>query len=306
VVIRIDRRPLGRTGLLVSTLGMGCARLGAIWQGWYVSDAEKAVSLALGAGINFFDTADVYGRGRSERILGSALRGVRDEIVIATKCGLVRTPSTLLNASLDARSVSGHEGLRSSGRRLLKTRRRYAPGYIARAALSSLRRLKTDRIDLFLLHSPPRDVLLDEEVVDAMARLRQDGTIRFWGISARNDDEALIALDMPGIDCLEVELNVCHRQPSTNLIPEAASRGVAVIARQPFASGRLVSGPLPAGLTMETVVAGCLQFAAGVPGVATVIAGMSRPNHVDRNVAAMNLPITEAPLQETRFRCSDN
>jgi aryl-alcohol dehydrogenase-like predicted oxidoreductase len=299
VVIRIDRRPLGRTGLVVSTLGMGCARLGAIWQGRSESQTRKAVSLALGAGINFFDTADVYGRGRSERILGSALRGVRDEIVIATKCGLVRTPSTLLNASLDARSVS-------SVRRLLKTRRRYAPGYIARAALSSLRRLRTDRIDLFLLHSPPRDVLLDEGVVDAMARLRQDGTIRFWGISARNDDEALIALDMPGIDCLEVELNVCHRQPSTNLIPEAASRGVAVIARQPFASGRLVSGPLPAGLTIETVVAGCLQFAAGVPGVATVIAGMSQPKHVDRNVAAMNLPITEAPLQEIRLRCSDN
>jgi aryl-alcohol dehydrogenase-like predicted oxidoreductase len=304
VVIRIDRRPLGRTGLLVSTLGMGCARLGTTWQGRSESQARKALSLALRAGINFFDTADVYGRGRSERILGDAVRAVREDVVVATKCGLIRTPSTYVNASLEARGVSGHEG--SSLRRLLETRRRYTPGYIARAALSSLRRLRTDRIDLFLLHSPPRDVLLDEEVVDAMARLRQDGTIRFWGISARNDDEALIALDMPGIDCVEVELNVCHRQPSTNLIPEAAYRGVAVIARQPFASGRLVSGPLPAGLTMETVVAGCLQFAAGEPGVATVIAGMSQPKHVDRNVAAMNLTITEASLQEIRFRCSEN
>jgi aryl-alcohol dehydrogenase-like predicted oxidoreductase len=306
VTIRIDRRPLGRTGLLVSSLGMGCAGLGTTWQGRSESEASKALSLALRAGINFFDTADVYGRGRSERILGDAVRAVREDVVVATKCGLIRTPSTFVNASLEARSVSGSEGSRSSVRRLLKTRRRYTPGYIARAALSSLRRLRTDWIDLFLLHSPPRDVLLDEEVVDAMARLRQDGTIRFWGISARNDHEALIALDMPGIDCLEVELNVCHRQPSANLIPEAASRGVAVIARQPFASGRLVSGPPPAGLTMETVVAGCLQFAAGVPGVATVIAGMSQPKHVDRNVAAMNLSITEAPLQEIRFRCSEN
>ena len=285
---------------------MGCARLGTTWQGRSESQARKALSLALRAGINFFDTADVYGRGRSERILGDAVRAVREDVVLATKCGLIRTPSTYVNASLEARGVSGHEGSLSSVKRLLKTRRQYTPGYIARAAFSSLRRLRTDRIDLFLLHSPPRNVLFDEEVVDAMARLRQDGTIRFWGISARNDDEALIALDMPGIDCLEVELNVCHRQPSTNLIPEAASRGVAVIARQPFASGRLISGPAPAGLTMETVVAGCLQFAAGVPGVATVIAGMSQPNHVDRNAAAMDLSITEATLQEIRFRCSEN
>jgi aryl-alcohol dehydrogenase-like predicted oxidoreductase len=304
VVIRIDRRPLGRTGLLVSSLGMGCARLGTIWQGRSESDARKALSVAMQAGINFFDTADVYGRGQSERILGNAVRGVREEVVVATKCGLVRTASTFVNASLEAKSTSDERSLRSVNK-LLKTRRRYTPEYIARAALSSLRRLRIDRIDLFLLHSPPRDVLLDDEVVDTMARLRQEGTIRFWGVSAQNDDEALIAIGMRGIDCLEVELNVCHQQPTTDVIPKAGAQGVAVIARQPLASGRLVAQLPPSGMTIETVVAGCLQFATGVPGVATVVTGMSHPTHVARNVAAMNTSISEAELQEIRRRCPE-
>jgi aryl-alcohol dehydrogenase-like predicted oxidoreductase len=302
----IERRPLGRTGLLVSSLGMGCSRLGAVWQGRSDKDAREALALALNAGVNFFDTSDAYGRGRSERIVGSALQGVRDEVVVATKSGLLRTPSTFLNASSSvwSRSDSARQRLRSIND-LLKTRRHYAPEYIARAAISSLSRLRTDRIDLFLLHSPPRDVLLDHEVADAMARLRQEGTIRFWGVSARNDDEALIALGLPGIDCLEIELNVCHRQPSADLIPKAASLRVAVIARQPFASGKLVSQPLPPGMTMETVVAGCLQFATGVPGVTTVIPGMSQPKHVARNVAAMNRAVPKATFQEIRLRCPE-
>jgi aryl-alcohol dehydrogenase-like predicted oxidoreductase len=301
----IERRPLGRTDLVVSSLGMGCAQLGAVWQGHSNKDGRQAVSLALSAGINFFDTSDVYGRGLSERLLGSALRSVREEIVVATKCGLIRTPSTFLNAASSVWSGSDGEGRLRSISGMLKTRRRYAPEYIARAAISSLRRLKTDRLDLFLLHSPPRDVLLDNEVADAMASLRQEGTIRFWGVSARNDDEALIALDMPGIDCLEIEFNVCHRRPSTDVIPKAASGGVGVIARQPFASGRLVSGPLPFGTTMETAVAACLQFAIGVPGLSTVIPGMSRPKHVARNVVAMDTPITEAALREIKLHCPE-
>jgi aryl-alcohol dehydrogenase-like predicted oxidoreductase len=304
VVIRIDRRPLGRTGLLVSSLGMGCARLGTIWQGRSESDARRALLLALRSGINFFDTSDVYGRGRSERILGNAVRSVREEVVVATKCGLIRTPSTFVNASSSA--WSGRTRSLGSVKRLMMTRRRYTPEYVARAALSSLRRLRTDRIDLFLLHSPPPDVLLDEEVVDAMERLRQEGTIRFWGISARNDDEALIALGMSGIDCLEIELNVCHPGPSADAIPQAVSQGIAVIARQPFGSGRLVTQPPPLGITRETVVAGCLQFATGVPGVATVVTGMSRPKHVAQNVAAVNTFVSEDALREIKSRCHEH
>jgi aryl-alcohol dehydrogenase-like predicted oxidoreductase len=301
----IERRPLGRTGLVVSSLGMGCARLGAVWQGHSNKDGRQAVSLALSAGINFFDTSDIYGRGLSERLLGGALRGVREEIVVATKCGLIRTPSTLLNAASSIWNGTGRERRLSSVSGMLQTRRRYSPEYIARAAISSLRRLKTDRLDLFLLHSPPRDVLLDNEIAAAMARLQQEGTIRFWGVSARNDDEALIALDMPGIDCLEIEFNACHRRPSTDVIPKAASGGVGIIARQPFASGRLVSEPLPPGMTVETAVAACLQFAIGVPALATVIPGMSRPKHVSRNIVAMDTPITEAALREIKLHCPE-
>jgi aryl-alcohol dehydrogenase-like predicted oxidoreductase len=164
------------------------------------------LSLALSAGINFFDPSDVYAGDEASGSweVPSGVCGTR--FVVATKCGLIRTPSTLRNASASVWSRFGRGRRLNSLNGLLKTRRWYMPEYIARAVISSLPRLKTDWLDLFHLHSPPRQVLLDEEVIDTMAGLRQEGTIRFRGIFARNDDEALIALGMRGIDCLEVEL----------------------------------------------------------------------------------------------------
>jgi aryl-alcohol dehydrogenase-like predicted oxidoreductase len=294
----IPCRSFGRSGMPTSVLGMGCARLGAIWQGRSDTEGRRAVAAAIDYGINFFDTADAYGRGRSERLLGQSLRAHRDEVVIATKCGLIRTPMSVGNATAsivkEARAFgAGLAGGLRLARRLSRERRLYSTEYLKRATAASLRRLQADHLDVLLLHSPPSETLVAEETARALEHLRATGLIRFWGVSVGGDREAMAALQMRGLDCIEIELNVCRRGPLEQVIPRAASMGVAVIARQPFSSGRLLSAARTSGVPTDSVVKACLQFALGDERVTTVIAGMTRPEHVRQNVAALaGEPIT--------------
>jgi aryl-alcohol dehydrogenase-like predicted oxidoreductase len=294
--VPIQRRAFGRSGVSVSALGMGCSRLGAIWQGRSDTAGRRAVAAAIDSGINFFDTADAYARGRSERLLGGEIRGRRDELLVATKCGLVRTPRAVQNAI--ASLLKGPEPLRADLggiserlRMLIRERRLYSPGYIVRATEASLRRLRTDRIDVLLLHSPSVEAFVPEETAAVLEKLRSEGKIRFWGVSARGEREALAALAMSGLDCLELELSPCRREALDQVIPQAARLGVAVIARQPFSSGALLSASGERDILADTVVRTCFQFVLGVAGVTTVIAGMTRSDHVRQNVAALGAEV---------------
>ena len=302
------RRAFGETGLFVSALGMGCGRLGsALWQGRSDSAATAAVALALDLGVSFFDTADVYGRGRSEWLLGKTLRGRRGAVVIATKCGFLKTPATFVNAASAAwgDTKSRHGGLAEAAVafwRAVRAGRFYAAEYVKRAVVSSLRRLRTDYIDILLLHSPPSEILIQDWVPEVFRALRESGEIRCWGISARTDEDALSALGIAGIGCLEIPLNLCRVGALDNVIPRAAAAGLAVIIRQPFASGALLpqqksrykagshedvpSEPHTDVFTSRV----CLQFALQAPGVSSVIPGMTRPEHVRQNVAFANSP----------------
>ncbi len=266
------RRAFGETGLFVSGLGMGCARLGSsLWQGRSDAAGRASVALAVDLGVSFFDTADVYGRGRSERLLGETLRGRRAAVVMATKCGLIRTPG------------------------------------------------RTDYIDILLLHSPPSEILIQDWLPELFHMLRERGEIRCWGVSARTDEDALSALEIAGIGCLEIPLNLCRAAALDKVIPKAASGGIAVIIRQPFASGALLpqrnsleeagsdkdlaSGPDSGVFTPRA----CLQFVLQAPGVSTVIPGMTRPEHVRQNVAFANSqPLSRDEIQSIRDRiCRD-
>jgi aryl-alcohol dehydrogenase-like predicted oxidoreductase len=292
----MDRRAFGRTGLIVSMLGMGCGRLGSDVSREADRHAKAAVERALELGITFFDIADVYGRGRAETILGRAIRRSRADVVIATKCGLLRTPATVFNAlsSSPARTAVG----------FLKERRghrEYSPAYIERAVEASLRRLGRDGVEVLLLHSPPRSVLKDEGFMEAFWRLKAAGKVRACGVSVRGGadgiGDTLAALQISGLDCLELELNICANDAVATALPAASERGLAVIARQPFASGALLrdgSGRSPG------VVAACLQFALGAPGVSVVIPGMTRPEHVTANIEGAAAPLPEGALNELR------
>jgi aryl-alcohol dehydrogenase-like predicted oxidoreductase len=307
----IQQRTFGRSGVAVSILGMGCSRLGAVWQGRSDEAGRRAVAAAIANGINFFDTADAYGRGRSERLLGAEIRGHRDDVLVATKCGLIRTPTAVRNAV--AALLKGPAPFRANRggapqplRTLIRDRRLYSPGYIVRATEASLQRLETDRIDVLLLHSPSIESFAAEETAGVMERLKTDGKVRFWGVSARGGREALAALRVPGLDCVELELSLCHMEALEHVIPQAATLGVAVIARQPFASGALLSAARDRGISTETVLRCCFQFLLGVAGVTTGIAGMTRPDHVQQNVAALGADVVPPDkVAEVRALCGE-
>lgn len=306
----MEYRSFGATSIQVSALGMGCSRLGAFWQGRDDRAGLAAIEVALEKGITFFDTADSYGRGRSERLLGRAVRSQRERLTIATKCGLIKMPAALRNAVSAELSPRGGVGSFRSAARAVRAGRTYSATYIRRAAESSLRRLGTAYVDVFMLHSPPVEALVDPELVEAMESLKRRGLIRVWGISAGDEATALRALALPGVGALQVEVNLCHPHAISEVVPRAVEQGVAVIARQPFGSGKLLrpgetheaKGARP---TPSEIIAASLHFPLTAPGVATVIAGMSRPQHVERNVRAAGAVISPSDIERVRTRICD-
>jgi aryl-alcohol dehydrogenase-like predicted oxidoreductase len=314
----IERRSLGTSGMTVSVLGVGCSTLGAFWQGHSDADWKHALETAISHGINLFDTADSYGRGRSESLLGKVLKGRQDDLIVITKTGLLKTPSSALRvvgAAYDSSRGAIGERIRRTytvaGRELAR-RRCVMPQYVARAVAASQRRLLRSQLDIFLLHSPPPAELQNPELIDTLNELRQSGAIRTWGVSARATEDAAVALEMPGIGCLEIELNICNGDETAGLISTAAENGVAIIARQPFGSGSLLKhatrdGDEPSLQTssppadIQPILQACLQYPLSLQGVGAVVAGMARPEHVLQNEALMRAdPASSATIDSIR------
>lgn len=292
----IATRRLGGTDLQVSTLGMGCSRLGAFWQRRSVAAGRRALEEAVDQGVTFFDTADSYARGISERLVGSALGAVREHVVICTKVGYLKTPSAV---ALAADSAGGGSGGAAAGRAgsLLPALRGaagrsgatqcFTSQYVERAAERSLRRLGTDHLDVLLLHSPPYDVIVGAAFSDAVGRLRQAGKVRHFGISCDTTRDAMAALASPGLDCLELAYNPLVARAAAEPLAEAERRGVGVIARSVFGDGALLGPAAARSASTSQVARACLQHALAGPGVAVALAGMSRSEHVRRNVALL-------------------
>ena len=236
-------RKFGTTDLLVSEFGLGCARLGGIFK----RDPAEFVELlrtALDGGINFFDTADIYSQGESETLLGRAFRGVRDRVVIASKAGYVLPSQRRLAARMKpfVRPVI----------RLLGISRRHLPeavrgslaqdfslAHLRRSVEGSLRRLGTDYLDLFQLHSPPVEVVEPGEWVAGLEELKAAGKIRYYGVSCDSIEVASAVLRHGGVSALQVPVNLFERD-FLSVLPDAKARGVAVVARECLANGLLV------------------------------------------------------------------
>ncbi|OLP62759.1 aldo/keto reductase [Xaviernesmea oryzae] len=209
----ITTRRLGRTNWNVSEIGFGAWAIGGSWGDVDEADARASVHAALDAGMTFIDTADVYGDGRSERIIRDVLKergGQRP--VVATKAG---------------RRLSPHS----------------ADGY-TRANLEafidrSLANLGVDALDLVQLHCPPTDVYYRPEVFGAMDDLVAAGKIRFYGVSVEKVEEALKAIVFPNVSTVQIIFNMFRHRPADLFFPEAARRDVGVIVRVPLASGML-------------------------------------------------------------------
>jgi len=217
-------RDFGKTGLKVSEVGFGCWAIGGNEHGNSYGQTDDKTSLeaihkAIDLGCNFFDTADVYGWGHSEELLGKALRSKRDHLIIATKVG--------------GDFYQGH-GFQT-----------FTSEYVRFALDKSLERLKTDYVDVYQLHNPPLKALNKPETYEVLKELKREGKIRAWGVSIFDPVEGLAALNVGQPDSLQVVYNVFNAKPADQLFPKAYESGCAIIAREPLANGFLTGKYLP-------------------------------------------------------------
>jgi len=208
----MEYRPLGRTGFDVSCISFGAWAIGGTWGEVDDAVSKKALHRAVDLGVNFFDTADVYGDGRSERLLGQLRRDTGAPIFIATK----------------------------AGRRVLKhTAAAYTRANLTSFVERSLANLGTEAIDLLQLHSPPTDVYYMPEVFDVLEDFVRQGKIRFYGVSVERVEEGLKALEYPGVQSVQIIFNVLRQRPAHLFFQQAKQRRVGVLARLPLSSGML-------------------------------------------------------------------
>jgi aryl-alcohol dehydrogenase-like predicted oxidoreductase len=239
----IPFRRFGRTDLQASAIGLGCARIGGIFK-QDPNEFLNLLSVAFDAGINFYDTADIYSQGESERLLGRVFRDRRDRVVIASKAGFLLPAQRKLLARLKpfVRPLIGLIGLArhhvpAAVRGTLA--QDFSPAHLQRSIEGSLKRLGTDHLDLFQLHAPPASIVQTTEWVAMLERIKQQGKIRYYGVSCDTLDAALAALEHPGVSALQLSISLLERRV-VDALPQARSRGVAVIAREVLANGLLV------------------------------------------------------------------
>jgi aryl-alcohol dehydrogenase-like predicted oxidoreductase len=208
----MEQRPLGRTGADVSVVGLGTWQLGADWGNVDDDTAADVLDAALDAGVTLLDTADVYGDGRSEVRIRQALVACSERPFVATKAGRRADPFTA---------------------------EQYTPENLRAWIDRSRRNLGVDTLDLVQLHCPPSAVYSDQRVYDTLDALVEEQAIAAYGVSVETVAEGLTALEHPGVQSIQVILNVFRRKPLEELLPAAAKAQVGILARVPLASGLL-------------------------------------------------------------------
>ncbi|HEU5161773.1 MAG TPA: aldo/keto reductase [Thermoanaerobaculia bacterium] len=317
----MNYRTLGSTGIKVSEVGFGAWAIGGATDargvpvGWgNATDDESLAALrrARDLGVTFFDTADLYGYGRSESLIGIVLSRVRDQVVIATKVGNVRTTSG--------------EVIKDFSKR-----------HIFYAIDGSLKRLRTDYVDIYQLHNPTLEDLERGSIQEAMEMLQSLGKIRFWGISVSTPQEGIAAIQNGWGYTLQVLYNILNQSAARELFPLALRKNFGVIARVPLASGlltgkyrsqstfavddvrqnfltpRRLSEALERIAEVKGIVGGearslgeaALRFVLAEEAVSTVIPGARNAHQVELNVAASEAPLDPAIVARLRERLGD-
>ena len=241
--VNVPLRPFGRTDLNVSTFGLGCARIGGIFKR-EPEEFVRLLSAALDAGISFFDTADIYCQGESDRLIGRAFKKRRDRVVIASKAGYVLPSQRRLAARLKPFVRPAIRLLGLSRQHLPASVRGslaqdFSPAHLRRAVEGSLGRLGTDYLDLLQLHSPPADVVERGDWIVTLDALKAEGKIRYYGVSCDSVEAALAALRHPGVSGLQVSISLLERD-AVQLLEAVREQGIGLIARECLANGLLV------------------------------------------------------------------
>ena len=212
-------RDFSNTGWKVSEIGLGCWAIGSEWGDVTATDAREVLKASLDNGVNFFDTADVYGDGRSEKFVGELIKSTSEKIFVATKAGRRLNPHT-------------PEG--------------YNLKNIEKFIDRSLTNLGVDCIDLLQLHCPPSEICPKKETYEMMDELVKLGKIANYGVSVEKVSEAMDVIQFPNVKSIQIIFNIFRQKPSEAFFKEAAKRGVSIIARVPLASG-LLTGKMNQG-----------------------------------------------------------
>ena len=309
-------RTLGKTGYEVSEIAFGAWAIGGTWGEVDDEESMRALHAALDAGIDFFDTADVYGDGRSERLIARLRREREEPFTVATKAG----------RRLDPHVADG-----------------YTRENIERFVDRSLENLESDTLDLLQLHCPPTEVYYRPEFFAAMDDLVRTGKVRHYGVSVEKVEEALKAIEYEGVATVQIIFNAFRQRPAELFLEQAAKRRVGVITRVPLASG-LLSGKLTRASTFEeddhrrfnregaafdrgetfagvdyergleavealrplvaegtTMAQLALRWILSHEGVGCAIPGAKNPRQVEDNAAASAMgPLDEATMEEVR------
>ena len=310
----MEYRELGRTGWKVSEISFGSWAIGGTWG--TVDDKESIAALhrSLDLGVNFFDTADVYGDGRSERLLARLRKERREIFYIATKAG----------RRLDPHTASGYN-------------RQNLSAFVER----SLKNLETEALDLLQLHCPPNEVYYMPEVFGVLDDLVKAGKLRFYGVSVEKVEEALKAIEYPGVQSVQIIFNLFRQRPADLFFAQAQRRRVGILARVPLASGMLTGklnrsstfspddhrtfnrhgeafdrGETFSGLDYETGLQAvealrplvppgqtmaqmALRWILMFPAVTCAIPGAKRPQQAEENIQAASLPpLSDATMTE--------
>jgi len=205
-------RSLGRTPWKVSEISFGAWAIGSAWGPVDDSESLAALHKAIDCGVNFIDTADVYGMGHSERLIAQLKRQRKEEIVVATKAGRRLSPHTAAG---------------------------YNQQNLTAFVEDSLKNLATDSLDLLQLHCPPTDVYYQPEVFAILDGLVEAGKIRYYGVSVERVEEALKALEFPGVQTVQIIFNCFRQRPADLFFERAMKKQVGILARVPLASGML-------------------------------------------------------------------
>lgn len=303
-------RTLGATGLRVSEIGFGTWGIGGTSYGPTDDDLSRScLRMALEKGVNFFDTADLYGDGRAEELLGEVFANVRDQVIITTKGGTL--PHTTFNMPQD-----------------------FSRNHMEKALTASLKRLRTDYVDIYLLHSPElEDLRGNEELFRILEEFKSRGLIRHFGLSARSPMDAIAGIQEFGFQIVEVNFNIIDlRAIDSGLFDLARERNVGIIGRTPLAFGYL-SGTLTGSEKLSpldhranwpksqlerwatapdkfsflyddgrrTPTQSALRFCLEFSEISTVIPGMMRVAEVEEDLAASEdiSPLSQEELEKT-------
>jgi aryl-alcohol dehydrogenase-like predicted oxidoreductase len=216
-------RTLGRTGWEVSAISFGAWAIGGAWGTVKDDESIAALHKAIDMGVNFIDTADVYGDGRSEQLIAKLRKERSEEIIVATKAG----------RRLDPHTADGYN-------------RENLTKFIER----SLKYLEVDALDLVQLHCPPTEVYYRPEVFEVMDDLQKQGKIKHYGVSVEKVEEALKAIDFPNVKTVQIIFNMFRHRPAEIFFEQAKKRNIGILARVPLASG-LLTGKMTAQTTFE-------------------------------------------------------